>query len=991
MAFIEAILNGFVYCLNQPFICLRLKITKMKPNLSFWLKSSLLSLILTAFLPSDAVWASISSNNVKNNELYGASAHWVALDSFIWAVPENATRFELYYSFNAEIEIKGNQIIGGESIPLIPGANLSAYKRDKFRHIADWPTFSIDITGDDAKLILKAQLIAVAFDQNDNLLMTTHVQTPGVIDDLFYYDGLLGPIYDGNDISVKLWAPTAQYIVLKLYGDDKELVQFVEPNNDMPLSGVWQFDGDQSWDKLYYRFEITVYHHANNQINQYEVTDPYSVSHSTDSRFSQFADLKNDETLKPIGWDDIRKELPRPVDITLYEAHIRDFSYTDFTVPDYHRGTYMAFTHNGKNENHLSDGMAHLSRLAEAGLTHLHLLPLNDITTIKEDRNQRIELDDPFNRICELIQHERFLEGCETYGSQTIREVFQSLAAKDPTTLEIQAPYNRIGHHEATNRSDGLASYDGFNWGYDPYHFNSVEGSYATNPEGVQRILELREMVKALQEIGLLTVVDVVYNHTSSAGVSDRSILDRVVPGYYMRRDPTSGNVETSTCCQNTAAEFAMMEKLMIDSILLWAEMYKIDSFRFDLMGHHPRYVMENIQRALAELTLDEHGVDGANVYIYGEGWNFGEVADDRIFDQATQFNMAGTGIGNFNDRQRDAIRGGMFSDWGRNQGFTSGQFLFPNEDASDTSDEQRARLLDYADRIRVGMVGNLKTYPYINRNGDRVLGGHEGIGYTLMPHESVNYIDKHDNETLWDNTQPKLPMNMSTEDRVRVHMLSNAMLNYGQGVPFYQLGTDILRSKSLDRNSYDSGDWFNQVDYTLETHNWGIGLPPRWDNERRWEDMKPHLENPNIHVRREHMLLAHQIFMDQLRIRYSSPLFRLEKAEDVHKRVLFHNTGPDQIPGLIAMSISDGRCAGYDLDPNLDGIMVLFNADIKPVTFSWDLTGFEIHSIQKNGADAVLHGILIDKNGVEIPPISAIVLVRPQQGEQGSFQCNIN
>lgn len=931
--------------------------------------------------------STFTSENIV--EISGSSAHWVALNRFIWAVPESATRFELHYSFNAEIEIRSNQILGSNMVELIPGGDLSDQKQDKFRHISGWPIFSIAMNEEDAKLILKAQIITVAFDQDGQILMATHVQTPGVIDDLFYYDGLLGPIYTSNDISVYLWAPTAQHVSLKLYDGEKNLINSVEPDNDMPLDGVWRFRGDRSYDRQYYRFEVTVYHHINNEINQYEVTDPYSVSHSMDSRFSQFADLKNDASLKPAGWDDIRKLLPLPTDITLYETHVRDFSYTDFTVPDHHRGTYMAFTHNGKNGSHLSDGMAHLSRLADAGLTHLHLLPVNDITTIREDRNQRIELDDPYNRICELIPHERFLEGCETYGTQTIREVFEMLAAQDPITLEIQQPYNRIGHHEAANRSDGLASYDGFNWGYDPYHFNSVEGSYATNPEGVQRILELREMVKALYEIGLLTVVDVVYNHTSTSGISDRTVLDRVVPGYYMRRDPLTSVVETSTCCQNTAAEFAMMEKLMIDSILLWAEMYKIDSFRFDLMGHHPRYVMENIQSALAELSLEEHGVEGSNIYIYGEGWNFGEVANDRIFDQATQFNMAGTGIGNFNDRQRDAIRGGMFSDWVRNQGFTSGQFLFPNEDVTVTSEEQLARLLDYGDRIRIGMVGNLKTYPYINRNGERVLGGNEGIGYTLMPHESVNYIDKHDNETLWDNTQPKLPMDMSTEDRVRVHMLSNAMLNFGQGVPFYQLGTDILRSKSLDRNSYDSGDWFNQVDYTLSTNNWGIGLPPSWDNQRRWEDMKPHLTNPNIDVKQKHMTLAHSIFLDQIKIRYSSPLFRLEKAEDIHKRVLFHNTGPNQIPGLIAMSISDGSCAGFDLDPNLDAIFVLYNADIKPLVFERDFTGFELHPIQKNGADSVIHNIKINNNEVEIPPLSAIVLVRPQHGTQGSFQCN--
>lgn len=932
----------------------------------------------------------VRAAELPNDPISGASAHWVSINNFVWAVPENAFRFELRYSHTAEIMVESGVVHGGEAIPLIKADRLTDEKSSKFRHIAGWPVFSIHVEDDRAADILKGQILAIAYDEDDHVILATHVQTPGVIDDLFYYDGDLGPVYSDNEISVKIWAPTAQNVSLVLYNAEKNKIRKIDADTAMPPNGVWEFMGDRSWDRLFYRFEISVYHHANGKINVYEVTDPYSVSLSTASIYSQFADIRNDDGMKPLGWDGIRKKLPRAADITLYEAHLRDFSVSDFTVPEHHRGTYMAFTHNGLHDGLLSDGMAHLQRLAEAGLTHLHMLPLNDITTIRENRDSRIELDDPYSRICELIPHERFVDNCEKYGDQTIREVFTRLAAADPVTLEIQEPYNRIGHHEAENRSDGLASYDGFNWGYDPFHFNAVEGSYATNPEGVQRILELREMVKALHEIGLLVVVDVVYNHTSAAGISDRSILDRIVPGYYMRREPVSGEVETSTCCQNTAAEFAMMEKLMIDSIVLWAEMYKIDSFRFDLMGHHPRYVMENIQSALAKLSLEEHGVDGPNVYIYGEGWNFGEVADDRIFDQATQFNMAGTGIGNFNDRQRDAIRGGMFSDWGRNQGFTSGQYLFPNEDAGSDREAQLVRLLDYADRIRVGMAGNLKMYPYENRFGEKVTGGNEGIGYTLMPQETVNYIDKHDNETLWDNTQPKLPMDMSTDDRVRVHMLSNAMLNFGQGVPFYQMGTDFLRSKSLDRNSYDSGDWFNGVDFSFETHNWGIGLPPSWDNRETWEKMKPHLTNPNINVTREHMELAHAIFLDQLRIRYSSPLFRLEDAGDVHKRVMFHNTGPDQVPGLISMSISDGLCAGEDLDPALDGIVVLFNAGIEPLVVAEDFSGFELHPVQRSGADAHLHGIVAGADGVKVPPLSVIVLVRPQSRAQGTFWCNL-
>jgi pullulanase-type alpha-1,6-glucosidase len=662
---------------------------------------------------------------------------------------------------------------------------------------------------------------------------------------------------------------------------------------------------------------------------------------------------------------------------------MRDFSIIDESIPEEHRGTYMAFTHNGENGSDLSDAMDHLKRLSESGLTHLHLLPINDIASIKEDKNDRVDLDDPFNRICEIIgANDQLAEDCETYGNTPIRDVFDSLAADDPTTLEIQRIYRSPEH------SNKLADYDGFNWGYDPFHFNVPEGSYSTIPEGVQRILETRKMVQALDEIGLNIVVDVVYNHTHATGLSRFSVLDKVVPDYYHRLNPNSGDVETSTCCSNTAAEFNMMENLIIDSVLLWAKEYKIDSFRFDLMGHHPRYVMERLTEELAKLTLEEDGVDGENIYIYGEGWNFGEVADNRIFDQATQFMMGGTGIGNFNDRSRDGIRGGNYTNNRRDQGFINGRYLFPNEDAGEP-DEELAVLLDQADRIRVGMTGNLADYPYINRNGESVTGGNEMIGYAELPQESVNYIDKHDNETLWDNTQSKLPDDLQMDERVRVHLLSQAMINFGQGVPFHQMGTDILRSKSMDRNSYDSGDWYNAVDFTLETNNWGIGLPPGWDNSDLWDGQEEFLSNPNIEMRKDHMELAHQRFREQLEIRYSSPLFRLPTGEEINKRVGFHNTGPNQIPGIIAMSYSDGICAGEDLDPNLDGVLIIFNSSLDEQSIELNLSGMTLHPILRGGADEVVVESRIENGIFTIPGLTAAVFVKEQNGNQGEFICN--
>ncbi len=919
-----------------------------------------------------------------DNILENAAAHWISGDRLIWVDAPEAEYFEIRYQPEAGIVVAEEGISESESISLSEDGILSGHQADQYRHIAEEPVFNVSEDPDSVKEALRSQLVAVAYDEDHTPVEATRIQTHGVIDDYFTYTGDLGPVYHQDGIELKLWAPTAQSVSLKLYDEGKNHTETVEAERDLPSHGVWEFDLDLEADRKFYRFEIEVFHPENDEINTFVVTDPYSVSLATDSRYSQFVDLAGDEELKPDGWEDIRKEQPHPVDITVYEAHMRDFSLIDETIPEEHRGTYMAFTYTGENDRELSDGMNHLKQLQQSGLTHLHLLPINDIATVKEDTTDRVDVFDPYERICDVLDYGGLESDCHYYGDREIWEVFEELAEDDPATEEIQRPYNDPG------RMEGMAWHDGFNWGYDPFHFNAPQGSYATEPKGAQRILETRKMVQGLDEIGLKTVVDVVYNHTFASGVESRfSVLDKVVPTYYHRYDVVTGDIETSTCCDNTAAEFNMMEKLIIDSIKLWAKHYKIDSFRFDLMGHHPRYVMENLQHELANLTLEEHGVDGENIYIYGEGWNFGEVADDRIFDQATQFNMGGTGIGNFNDRLRDGVRGGNFTDTGRFQGFANGRYLFPNEAEQDSEEEQLESLLYDADRIRVGMAGNLSSYEYINRTGEQVDGSEDQIGFAGDPQESVNYIDKHDNETLWDNTQVKLPDDFSMEDRVRVHVLSNAFINYGQGVPFYQMGSDILRSKSLDRNSFDSGDWYNAVDFSLERHLWGQGLPPGWDNEDRWDEMREFLTSDVINVEKEHMERANRLFREQLEVRYSSPLFRLETADEVNRRVKFHNTGPDQQPGIMAMTISDGACAGDPLDDNYDGILVLFNADNEEQSYELDLEDMRLHDAHMHSVDSGVQSASVDDGTFTIPALTAAVFVREQDDEQGEFVCN--
>jgi pullulanase-type alpha-1,6-glucosidase len=424
----------------------------------------------------------------------------------------------------------------------------------------------------------------------------------------------------------------------------------------------------------------------------------------------------------------------------------------------------------------------------------------------------------------------------------------------------------------------------------------------------------------------------------------------------------------------------------MIDSVVTWAREYKVDGFRFDLMGHQPKAAMLALRAALDALTLKKDGIDGKSVYLYGEGWNFGEVANDARFVQATQANMAGTGVGTFSDRLRDAVRGGgPFDADPRVQGFATGLYTDPNGDpVNGTPDEQRARLLLYQDQIKVGLTGNLRDYRFVDRDGVLVSGSQvdyngQPAGYAADPSETITYVDAHDNETLFDTVQYKLPQATSMADRVRMNTVALATTALAQSPSFWHAGNDLLRSKSLDRNSFNSGDWFNRIDWSGRETTWGSGLPPRADNESKWDFMRPLLSDPALRPQPRDIRAAHERADDLLRIRFSSPLFRLGSADLIQQRVGFPTGGPNQTPGVIVMTLSDR--VGPDLDPRFESIVVVLNATAAPTSQTVpSLAGarYTLHPVQAAGSDPVVRTSANDsRTGTfTVPPRTVAVFV---------------
>ncbi|MFC3384483.1 pullulanase-type alpha-1,6-glucosidase [Couchioplanes azureus] len=801
---------------------------------------------------------------------------------------------------------------------------LTEAQRRKFPHLWQYGAFTLP-RRTDVREIVKGQVAVTERDAQGKLLAATGVQIAGVLDDVYSAatGARLGPVFDGGRPRLAVWAPTATSVQLELSDTPGSAVRVVPMTRDA-RTGVWSVTGARDWKGRYYRYRVTAWQPAARTVVTASVTDPYSLALSANSTHSQIADL-TDPALAPAGWHRLRKPAP-PGRAQITELSVRDFS---------EQGTYAAFTDPG------SAGMQHLRRLAQAGTTHVHLLPVFDFATIPErgaDQKQ---------------------PACD-------------LAALPPDSAEQQKCVAAV------------ADTDGYNWGYDPLHYTTPEGGYAPDPEGAARTKEFRRMVAALNGTGLRVVMDVVYNHTSAAGTDPHSVLDQIVPGYYQRL-LADGSVANSTCCANTAPEHAMMGKLVVDSVVTWARAYKVDGFRFDLMGHHPKANILAVRAALDRLTLARDGVDGKNILLYGEGWDFGEVAGDARFEQATQANLAGTGIGTFNDRLRDAVRGGgPFDENPRVQGFGTGLFTDPNGDpVNGTAEEQRARLRHYQDLVKVGLSGNLAAYSFTASDGTVKTGAQidyngSPAGYAAAPAEAVTYVDAHDNEILYDALAFKLPQRTSATDRARMQSLALATTVLGQGTGFAATGSERLRSKSLDRNSYNSGDWFNRIEWDCARGNgFGRGLPPAADNEAKWPYAKPLLADPALTPDCAAIGLADATYRELLSIRRSSPVFALPDAAEVQKRLSFPLSGTAETPGVITMTL-DAR----GLDPHWTSLTVVFNAT--PATATQAVPALrgahvELHPVQRAAADpAVRTASFAAATGTfTVPARSVAVFVR--------------
>lgn len=448
--------------------------------------------------------------------------------------------------------------------------------------------------------------------------------------------------------------------------------------------GVWELCLDKGLHGVEYLYEIR------RGVEWVESIDPFAHSVNENSERGVFVDLSSSN---PEGWGEHRPSFNKEETI-IYELHVRDFTkHENSGVKE--KGFFVGL---GEKDTYFKEGISTgLNHLKELGISHVHLLPVNDFTSV-DDAN---------------VEH--------TY-----------------------------------------------NWGYDPFLYNAPEGSYSTVPQmGALRVVELKQMIQEIHKAGLCVILDVVYNHTSH---ERHSPFEAFHPNTFYRKFDNGEYGNGSGCGNELNTEHPIVRSFILESLSFWMTEYHIDGFRFDLMALIDRETVLLLESHLLQLN--------PNCLLYGEPWVGGLTALplEKQFLKGSQWNST---VALFNDEYRNALKGD-------NDGFEKGII-------SGNAYHQLGALR--------GMVGSIEYNEWLK-------------GFAKDPVQSINYLSSHDNLCLGDKINLSAA-DFSYEDRIRMNRLAFGVLLLSQGIPFIAQGTEFIRSKQGQHNSYNTGDAINAIDWS--------------------------------------------------------------------------------------------------------------------------------------------------------------------------------
>ena len=420
-----------------------------------------------------------------------------------------------------------------------------------------------------------------------------------------------------------------------------------------------------------------------------------------------------------------------------------------------------------------------------------------------------------------------------------------------------------------------------FNWGYDPVNYNTPEGSYSTDPyNGEVRVKEFKQMVKGMHDAGLSVIMDVVYNHVYQ---TNQFCFNMIVPGYFTRPGANG-----SGCGNDVASERTMVKKYIVDSVNYWADEYHIDGFRFDLVGLIDTTTINEIVETVSAKHPD--------TIFYGEGWTLNTKLTKTGFALATQTNAAKTpNFAYFSDTVRNLVKGNTFG--GISKGWISGG----SASAGDLN-------------------ACFKGMP----------------SWCPSPSQSINYISCHDNNTLYDHIT--LASGADEATKIKMNKLGVAFYMTSQGIPFFQAGEEILRSKPVEggfhENSYNQPDSVNSI---------------------KWDDLN-----------KEAYADVHDYYKGLIAFRKEHPALRLTTAADVDANV-------QPVTGLPANVVAYNINGGVNGEI-AEGIFCAFNASTSAATINLPAGNWNIYV---NGDDAGLEVLGNAEGSITVDGQSAMVLVK--------------
>lgn len=392
---------------------------------------------------------------------------------------------------------------------------------------------------------------------------------------------------------------------------------------------------------------------------------------------------------------------------------------------------------------------------------------------------------------------------------------------------------------------DNVESKPDYGWGYMTAFFNSPDGYYASDIRNTSRVAEYKQLVKGLKDAGIGVIMDVVYNHTGN-----QNTLEHVAPGYYLRQRDDGSFWNGSGTGNEFRSESPMGRRFIVDSCKFWVDEYGVDGFRFDLMGLTDLDTMLAVKAELKKID--------PRILLYGEPWaatSPENTGPGKILDKAI---VKGTGLTAFNDHFRDAIKGSTEGD-----------------DGGYVQDGSRR------DGVIRGIAGSIDDW-------------------SASPSEVVNYVSVHDNLALWDKLEASAK-GVPEAERTKMVKMAGAILCVSQGAMLLHGGSDFCHYKFGEKNSYNSGDKINQVDWS----------------------------------RKKTYLAVNEYFRGMIALRKAHPVFRLRTAEEVHKRLKFHEKNLP-VPEALTFSL-DGEGVEGETWKN---VVVLINPSEKKQTFAIPLGG---------------------------------------------------